>query len=513
MSGNLADNLLSDGALLPFGQLLILGGLVIVAALLYATIRALRSVYIQQGRRFSRCRLTGREAARRLLEHLGLPADRIDDGAKIDHYDVWRRRVRLRTESSVSSSVAALAIAAHEVGHAAQFATGYWAARATRCLLVLLVLGGVVLFVYPLVALSAGAGEVNLTRLTAWLVIFPVLRLPVTIALERDATRRAIRLLDETSLADVTEQAGIAQLLAACFRTHLVFSVGLVLLVSACVAAMSLIENGLDMPLPPNMQVAVSGEFDPSGPLPPFGAADFEEPYEGYPFRLAMIAFSLGLAWWAFRGPARKAPARSAVDANNEGMARYLAGDPAGAIVMIDEALRQDPGLASAHYNRAVVLCTQGQSDVALASLDAMFACRPEEIEPYLCISDLWFLRGTLRLDQGDYEGAVDDLSRALTLEPAEHATLLRNRGLAWMKLGQLDRALEDTDAALALSPDDAVAYNNRGVIFRDRGNFDQAEDDLRRALAIDPQLPNPREHLAKLQELKLEAAVLQSTV
>ena len=81
--------------------------------------------------------------------------------------------MKLRTESSVSSSVAALAIAAHEVGHAEQFAKGYWAARATRCLLVLLVLGGGVLFVYPFAAIIAGTGEVNLTRLVALLRFCP----------------------------------------------------------------------------------------------------------------------------------------------------------------------------------------------------------------------------------------------------------------------------------------------------------------------------------------------------
>jgi Flp pilus assembly protein TadD len=76
---------------------------------------------------------------------------------------------------------------------------------------------------------------------------------------------------------------------------------------------------------------------------------------------------------------------------------------------------------------------------------------------------------------------------------------LLCNRGLAWIRLGELDRALNDTDEALALAPDDAVAYNNRGFIYLEQGNLEQAEADLRRAIAIDPTLPNPREHLAKL--------------
>jgi Zn-dependent membrane protease YugP len=151
ISDTLFDAIVSDGGLNLLGQVLIFGSVALVAAMLYAAVRGMRRAYLQQGRRFSRCRLTGHEATRRLLEHVGLSADRVDAGAKIDHYDVWRNRVRLRTESSVSSSVAALAIAAHEVGHAEQFAKGYWAAYATRGLLVLLVLSAVILFVYPFV--------------------------------------------------------------------------------------------------------------------------------------------------------------------------------------------------------------------------------------------------------------------------------------------------------------------------------------------------------------------------
>src|SRR5688572_363941 len=83
--------------------LLILGGLALLGTMLYAAIRAMRSAYIQQGRRFSRCRLTGREAVGRFLAHVGLPPETIEEGAKIDHYDQLRRRVKLRTESSVSS--------------------------------------------------------------------------------------------------------------------------------------------------------------------------------------------------------------------------------------------------------------------------------------------------------------------------------------------------------------------------------------------------------------------------
>jgi Zn-dependent membrane protease YugP len=509
ISDELLETLWADDWLTVSSQLLILASSALVAAMLYLAARRLRSVYVQEARRFSRCRLTGREAVSKLLGHLGLALNGIEDGAVIDHYDDMGRRVKLRTESSVSSSVAALAIAAHEVGHAEQFATGYWAARGMRGLRVLLVVSAVVLLVYPISAIVAGNGDVNLTRLIALIAIVPLLRLPVTMALELDASKRAKRLLNETGLAHATEQEGIARFLRAALFTHLALGVGLVLLIAACAPTMWLVESAFDTPPMSITQVAVWDETQPAGP-PPIEAIQINE-LDYLPLTALVIA--VATVWWAFSGGKRKVPVRSAADANIEGMARFQAGDLAGAISLIDEALRLDPGMASAHYNRAIVLFYQGRQPEALASINAIFGSRPEEVEPLIGIADPWYFRGLMRLDQGDFPGAIEDLSQAYNLEPSDPATLLCNRGLAWLRLGKLDRALQDTNDALALAPNDAVAYNNRGVIHRELGNLEQSEGDLRRAIEIDPQLPNPREHLAKLLEAKSSTPVCQPSV
>jgi Flp pilus assembly protein TadD len=273
---------------------------------------------------------------------------------------------------------------------------------------------------------------------------------------------------------------------------------------------MWLVESSLDTPPMSFTQVAVMNETQPIGPRPPIEVIHIGE-LELLPLMVVVVA--VATVCWAFSGGKRKVRTRSAADANNQGMARFQAGDLAGAITLIDEALRLEPGLASAHYNRAVVLFFQGRRPEALGSINAMFACRSAEVESLIGVADPWYLRGTLRLDQEDYQGAIDDLSRAFDLEPSEPATLLCNRGLAWLRLGQLDRALQDTNDALALAPSDAVAYNNRGVIHRELGNFEDSERDLRRAIEINPQLPNPREHLAKLLEANSTTPVCQSSV
>jgi Zn-dependent membrane protease YugP len=86
---------------------------------------------------------------------------------------------------------------------------------------------------------GAGRGRVAL------LAVVALVRLPLTFALELDATRRGLRLLRETSLAHETEQEGITHMLRAGFRVHVVLSLAIVLLICAGVAVMWLVENWL----------------------------------------------------------------------------------------------------------------------------------------------------------------------------------------------------------------------------------------------------------------------------
>ena len=71
--------------------------------------------------------LTGAEVARAILDAHGLTHVRVEPvpGALTDHYDPQAKAVRLSEPNYASPSLAALAVAAHEVGHAVQDARGY----------------------------------------------------------------------------------------------------------------------------------------------------------------------------------------------------------------------------------------------------------------------------------------------------------------------------------------------------------------------------------------------------
>ena len=86
---------------------------------------------------------------------------------------------------------------------------------------------------------------------------------------------------------------------------------------------------------------------------------------------------------------------------------------------------------------------------------------------------------GRQKLSQGRYVEAIVELSEALRIAPGS-ATAYNARGFAWLKLHQLNRALDDLDQAIRLRPNYTNAYHNRAVVRRALGDLSGAEADRR---------------------------------
>lgn len=61
------------------------------------------------------------------------------------------------------------------------------------------------------------------------------------------------------------------------------------------------------------------------------------------------------------------------------------------------------------------------------------------------------------------------------------------NRGIAYRRLGDLDRAIRDYDEAIRVNPRAADAFNNRGNAFRARDEHERAMRDYDQAIRLDP--------------------------
>ncbi len=171
---------------------------------------------------------SGSEVARAILDRNGLtdvPVQHVP-GSLTDHYDPRNRTVNLSDEVFASNSVSAVAVAAHEVGHAIQHQQSY-APLAIRSALVPAASFGstafMPLFIIGIVLAGLGAAFGNTLVLIAIVLFsFAVLFQLVTLPVEFDASRRAKAQLGELALTPGggEEAQGTAAVLSSAALTY-----------------------------------------------------------------------------------------------------------------------------------------------------------------------------------------------------------------------------------------------------------------------------------------------------
>lgn len=85
----------------------------------------------------------------------------------------------------------------------------------------------------------------------------------------------------------------------------------------------------------------------------------------------------------------------------------------------------------------------------------------------------------------GDVDGAIGEFDAAIALRPRLAIAYL-NRGLALQRQGETDRALADLDRAVRYAPHAARGYYNRSLLLEQAGNAERARADADRAVQID---------------------------
>jgi hypothetical protein len=92
--------------------------------------------------------------------------------------------------------------------------------------------------------------------------------------------------------------------------------------------------------------------------------------------------------------------------------------------------------------------------------------------------------RGSALLRQGEYQAAVDSLTRALDLNPKDYQAY-NERGAAYTWLDKDNEAVRDFSQAVALNDRYSVAYRNRGAAYLRLGKLDEAVRDFSRAIEL----------------------------
>jgi uncharacterized protein len=169
----------------------------------------------------SRSRVTGAEAAQRLAARGGLSHLQIEgvQGHLSDHYDPRSKRLRLSPGVYQGSSVAALAIAAHEMGHAMQDKEGYFYLRLRSALVPAVNIGSYLGWILIFAGLVIGFLELSWLGVAIFSggALFALATLPV----ELNASSRAKQLLYQSGLITSQEEMrGVNHVLNAAALTY-----------------------------------------------------------------------------------------------------------------------------------------------------------------------------------------------------------------------------------------------------------------------------------------------------
>jgi Zn-dependent membrane protease YugP len=186
------------------------------------------STYSRWSKVENRSRMNGAQAADRMLTSAGMSDVSLEpsEGRLSDHYDPRSRTLRLSRAVGEGQSVASLAIAAHEVGHAVQDQKGYLPMRLRGALVPAVSIGsnlGIWLIMGGLLLRSLLGTEfaVQIAWLGVYLfaggAIFALATLPV----ELNASQRARALLKSSNLIQSgQEQRGVSAVLTAAAFTY-----------------------------------------------------------------------------------------------------------------------------------------------------------------------------------------------------------------------------------------------------------------------------------------------------
>ena len=227
---NIAISALADVD--TYSLVVTIASLCMLPAFIWMSIASIRvnNTYKTYNRVRSKSNMTGAEVARKILNEAGLYNVRIEPcrGNLTDHYDPRRDIVFLSESTFGSTSVAAHGVAAHEVGHAIQYATHYVPVKVRTALVPVLNFSSK--FAFPLLMLSVileifmGYNMISNTFLAVAVAIYGIYALftLVTLPVEYNASRRAKKTLLKLNILEPDELEGTERVLSAAVQTYLV---------------------------------------------------------------------------------------------------------------------------------------------------------------------------------------------------------------------------------------------------------------------------------------------------
>lgn len=166
--------------------------------------------------------MTGAQAAYMVLNYYGITDVRIEGvaGKLTDHYDPRAKVIRLSEGVVNTPSVSAIGIACHEAGHAAQHAEGYAPIKIRNSILPVCQIGSTIGLPLALIGIFLNFSILAYIGLILYgaVAVFQFATLPV----ELNASRRAVKVIEETNMLTSDEIGGAKKVLTCAAMTYIV---------------------------------------------------------------------------------------------------------------------------------------------------------------------------------------------------------------------------------------------------------------------------------------------------
>ncbi len=156
--------------------------------------------------------------------------------------------------------------------------------------------------------------------------------------------------------------------------------------------------------------------------------------------------------------------------------------NPQKAISLYTQIIRLDKNNVGAYNNRGALKVDLGNFEGAMQDLNKAIDLTRNDCSPYVN-------RANLKRKLEDYNGAMKDFNKAIELNPTE-SELYNYRGILKTKLEDINGAIEDFNKAIELSPNDSGLYFNRAIL-RSKSEDDYgAIDDYTKSIDIENKNP-----------------------
>ncbi|MEZ3455479.1 MAG: zinc metallopeptidase [Oscillospiraceae bacterium] len=197
--------------------------LLVLPAIIFALIAQImvKSTFSKYSSENNQHGYTAKEVARKILDENGLYNVSIEyvSGNLTDHYDPSANVIRLSDSVYNSTSVAAIGVASHEVGHAIQHAQGYAPIKIRQAIIPITQIGSSLAL--PLVFIGMLIGALQwLIPIGIFLYTGVVLFQAVTLPVEFNASGRALKTLDENVILYKSEVKMAKKVLTAAAMTY-----------------------------------------------------------------------------------------------------------------------------------------------------------------------------------------------------------------------------------------------------------------------------------------------------